>query len=336
VTFQKGKHGVERGRLVGIGLTVAVTGLILVGVWQLSQWRLNPVAQGSRVVGDGFPKTIIDQSGRQVLLPHKPQRIVSVTLATDEILSALVEPSRLLAVTYLAADETISNVPQAAAKVPHTVHADAEQLLALQPDLIFVASYLRPEIVRILQDAALPVFTFQEFESVAAIQGNIRLVAQAVGEERRGAAVVVQMNARLQAVAEQLRGVNLRPRVLYLESGGLTAGAQTSIDDIITHAGGENVAATMGLAGMATLSPEQVVALNPDVMFTGGKSPDNLAELPPFFLHPALRVVDAVQRQRVFVLPRRYLSTISQHIVGGVESLARAMHPHMASSRVLP
>lgn len=325
-----------RGRLVGLLLASVGTTLILAGVWQLSQWRGNSVPPGTRLQGDGFPKVLIDQSGRQVLLPHKPRRIVSATLATDEILLALVEPSRLLAVTYLAVDETISNVPQAAAGVPHTVHADAEQLLALQPDLIFVASYLRPEVVRILQDAALPVFTFQEFESIAAIQGNIRLVAQAVGEETRGEAVVAEMNARLQAVAEPLRGIKARPRALYWEARGLTAGARTSIDDIIAHAGGDNVAASLGLTGMATLSVEQVLALNPEVIFTGGKAPHPAAELPPLLLHPALQVVDAVQQQRVFVLPRRYLSTISQHIVEAVEALARAMHPQMASSRVIP
>jgi iron complex transport system substrate-binding protein len=321
---------------MGLLLVGACTAMILAGVWQLSQWRLAAVPQGSRLQGDGFPKILIDQSGRQVLLPHKPQRIVSVTLATDEILLALVEPSRLLAVTYLAVDETLSNVPQLAASIPHPVYADAEQLLVLQPDLIFVASYLRPEIVRILQEAGLPVFTFQEFESIAAIQGNIRLVAQAVGEEAHGAAVVAEMNARLQAIHARLRGISVRPRVLYLEAGGLTAGRQTSIDDIITHAGGENVAATLGLTGMTTLSVEQVLALNPEVIFTAGESPEPEAGLPPLLLHPALQTLDAMQQQRVFVLPRRYLSTISQYIVEGVESLARVIHPHMASFRALP
>jgi iron complex transport system substrate-binding protein len=321
---------------MGVLLVGVCTALILAGVWYLNRWKTNPVPRGSRLEGDGFPKVLIDQSGRQVLLPHKPRRIVSVTLATDEILLALVDPSRLLAVTYLAVDETISNVPLAAAAIPHTLHADAEPLLALQPDLIFVASYLRPEIVTVLQDAGLPVFTFQEFESIADIQGNIRLVAQAVGEEARGEAVVAEMNTRLQAVAAQLRGLTVRPRVLYWEARGLTAGARTSIDDVIAYAGGENAVAGLGLTGMKTLSAEQVLALNPDVIVTGGKVRNTTAQLPPLFLHPALQVVDAVQQQRVFVLPRRLLSTLSQHIVEGVEAMARVLHPQMASLQVVP
>jgi iron complex transport system substrate-binding protein len=124
--------------------------------------------------------------------------------------------------------------------------------------------------------------------------------------------------------------------VLYWESGGLTAGARTSIDDVIAHAGGDNAVAHLGLTGMKTLSAEQVLALNPDVIVTGGKVREPAAELPMLFLHPALQVVDAVQQQRVFVLPRRLLSTISQHIIEGVEALAQVLHPQMARSQVAP
>jgi hypothetical protein len=87
-----------------------------------------------------------------------------VTLATDEILLALVEPSRLLGVTYLAVDERLSHVTQEAAAVPHKVRADPEQIIAVQPDLVFVASYLRGEFIRLLQAAGLVLFQFQEHE----------------------------------------------------------------------------------------------------------------------------------------------------------------------------
>jgi iron complex transport system substrate-binding protein len=323
-------------RLGGLLLAIGGTALLLGLVWQLRQFGPGPVPQGARLQGEGFPKTLIDQSGRQVLLPHKPQRIASVTLATDEILLALVEPSRLIGVTYLAIDEQVSNVPHLAAMVPHTLHADAEQVIALQPDLVFVASYLRPEVVKILQDTGLPVFQFQEFESIAAIQGNIRLVAQAVGEEVRGEELVAQMNSRLQAVAARLVDIKARPRVLYWESWGLTGGAHTSIDDLITYAGGENLAATLGLTGIVTLSAEQVLAMNPEVIFTGGKSGETADGLPSFLRHPALQVVEAVRHGRAYVLPRRHLVTISHHIIDGVEALARAMHPQMAKLEVSP
>jgi iron complex transport system substrate-binding protein len=320
---------VRRGKLEGILLAGLGTALMLWLIWQLGPLSPGPAPQGTIVHGAGFPKVLVDQRGRQVVLPHKPGRMVSLTLATDEILLALVERSRLLAVTYLAVDESVSNMPQEAAAVPHNIRADAEQILALQPDLVFVASYTRAEVVTRLQDMGLPVFLFQEFESIAAIQENIRLMGQVVGEEARAEGLVTEMKIRLHAVAARLGPVTVRPRVLYWGAGGYTGGAHTSLHDLITHAGGENLAATHGMQGFASLPAEQVLAMNPTVIFTGGPSREAQPGLPALLLHPALQRIDALQDNQAFMLPTRYLGTISHFIVEGVEALARMLHPEL-------
>ena len=317
----------KRGRLGGIVLAGLGSAAALWIVWQLGPSHSGPMLQGTTVQGDGFPKVLTDQSGRQLVLSQKPVRIVSLTLATDEILLALVEPARILAVTHIAVDGTISNMPREAAAVPHKLRVEPEQVIALQPDLVFVASYTRAEVVKLLQDTGLPVFQFAEFESINAIQGNIRLVAQAVGEEARADALIARMNARLEAVASRLAHNPARPRVLYLGARGFTAGAHSSLDDLIRHAGGENLATTYGMMRSGNLSVEQVLAMNPAVIFTGGNRREAPPSLPEFLRHPALQRVDAMIHERVFVLPLRYLVTISQFIVDGVEELARVLHP---------
>jgi iron complex transport system substrate-binding protein len=317
---------VTGARLSGFLLAIAGTMLGLYMLWRFVPLSSTSAPQGSLVQGGGFPKVLVDQTGRRVVLARKPTRIVSVTLATDEILLALVEPARLLAVTYLAEDERVSNMPHEAAAVPHKVWADPEQIIALQPDLVFVASFLRGEIIKLLHEAGLVVFQFQEFDSIAAIQQNIRLVGQVVGEETRAEALVAAMDARLRAVAERLRPITARPRVLYWGARGFTAGRSTSLDDLITHAGGENLTATHGITGFANLAAEQVLAMNPQVLVSGGDSREAHPGLPALLMHPALQGTDALQHGRVFTLPMRYLVTISQFIVDGVEELARVLH----------
>jgi iron complex transport system substrate-binding protein len=313
-------------RLRGLLLSIAATALGFYVLWQAASFSSRSVPQGTRVAGNGFPKVLIDQTGRRVVLPQKPTRIVSVTLATDEILLALVEPSRLLGVTYLAVDERISNMPQEAAAVPHKVRADPEQIISLQPDLVFVASYIRGEFIRLLQASGLVLFQFQEYDSIAEVERNIRLIGQVVGEEARAEALVAGMQARLQALAEQLRPIGTRPRVLYWGSHGYTAGRMTSMDDLITYAGGENLAATYGLIGSANLSAEQVLAMNPQVIVSGSFDQDGQRGMPAALMHPALQETAAVQHGRVYTIPSRYLVTISQFIVDGVEVFARVLH----------
>jgi iron complex transport system substrate-binding protein len=313
-------------RLSGLLLAIAATALGFYVLWQAASFSSPSMPQGTRVTGDGFPKVLIDQTGRRVVLPQKPTRIVSVTLATDEILLALVGPPRLLGVTYLADDGRVSNMTQEAAAVPHKVRADPEQIISLQPDLVFVASFLRGEFIRLLQAAGLVLFQFQDYDSIAEVQQNIRLIGRVVGEEAKAEALVAAMQARLQALAERLRPLGTRPRVLYWGSHGYTAGRMTSIDDLITYAGGENLAATYGITGPASLSAEQVLAMNPQVIVSGSLDQDAQHGLPAALLHPALQGTEAVKRGRVYTVPSRYLVTISQFIVDGVEAFARVLH----------
>jgi iron complex transport system substrate-binding protein len=317
---------VKGTRLSGLLLAIIATALGLYVLWQAASFSSVSMSQGTRVDGDGFPKVLIDQTGRRVVLPQKPARIVSVTLATDEILLALVEPSRLIGVTYLADDERVSNMTQEAAAIPHKVRADPEQIIALQPDLVFVATFLRGEFIRLLQAAGLVLFQFQEYDSIAEIQQNIRLIGQVVGEEARAEALVAAMQARLQALEERLRPIGDRPRVLYWGAHGYTAGRLTSLDDLITHAGGENLAAIYGIIGSANLSAEQVLAMNPQVIVNGSLDQGAQHGLPAGLMHPALQGIDAMQHGRVYTIPSRYLVTISQYIVDGVEEFARMLH----------
>jgi iron complex transport system substrate-binding protein len=317
---------VKGTRLSGLLLAIAATALGFYVLWQAASFSSVSMPPGTRVTGDGFPKVLIDQTGRRVVLPQKPTRIVSVTLATDEILLALVGPPRLVGVTYLADDGRVSNMTQEAAAVPHKVRADPEQIISLQPDLVFVASFLRGEFIRLLQAAGLVLFQFQEYDSIAEVQQNIRLIGRVVGEEAKAEALVAAMQARLQALAEQLQPLGTRPRVLYWGSHGYTAGRMTSIDDLITYAGGENLAATYGITGPANLSAEQVLAMNPQVIVSGSLDQDAQHGLPTALLHPALQGTEAVKRGRVYTVPSRYLVTISQFIVDGVEAFARVLH----------
>jgi cobalamin transport system substrate-binding protein len=317
---------VKGTQLRGLWWAIVATALGFYVLWQATSVSYPALSQGTQVRGDGFPKVLVDQTGRRVVLPRKPTRIVSVTLATDEILLALVEPSRLLGVTYLAVDAHLSNMTQEAAAVPYKIRADPEQIISLQPDLVFVASFLRGEFIRLLQAAGLVLFQFQEYDSIAEVQQNIRLIGQVVGEEAKAEALVVAMQARLQALSAQLRRLETRPRVLYWGSHGYTAGRMTSMDDLITYAGGENLAATYGLIGHANLSAEQVLAMNPQVIVTGSFDRDAQRGMPVALIHPALQGTAAVQSGRVYTIPSRYLVTISQFIVDGVEAFARVLH----------
>jgi len=132
------------------------------------------------------------------------------------------------------------------------------------------------------------------------------------------------MRSRRAELARQLADLPRRPRVLYW-TAGFTSGRTTTTDDIIREAGGVNVAAELGLIGPVEISPEQVIATDPEYILLARWSADERDSR--IENHPLLRELPAVREKRCLVIEGRYLSTVSQHVVAGAEQLARQLHP---------
>ncbi len=272
-----------------------------------------------------FSASAVDGLGNEVTLNAKPQRIVSMTLGTDEILLDLVGPERLIAVTYLAADATTSNIAERPelAQIPNVIQPNPspEQIIALEPDLVFVATFTDSTMIQQLRDAGLPVFAVGFFSSIEAMQQNILTIGDLVGEPEKAAAMVDEMNARLQAIAEAVAGKE-KPSVLYLASDGWVAGSGTTVDDIIVRAGGVNAAAD--LVDWNQVSEEVIIQMDPDYVIL---SPYVTGE--EFINNPVFANLKAVQQGHVMAISDAYMSATSQYIVRGVEEVARFLYPEL-------
>lgn len=261
---------------------------------------------------------------------ERPERIVSATLSTDEILLALLEPGQLLGVTHFALDPAVSNVPARARRVDHAITGEPEQILALEPDVVFADPVGRPETRALLARAGVPLLKVPAVSSLQDIEDNVRWVARFVGEPRRGEALVAQMERTVDDTRERLEGVE-RPRVLLYNRGGFTAGAGTLFDDILRRAGGRNAAAEAGIAGHASLPVERALELDPDVVLTTDYHADgrarSLAGHPPLADDPVWQGARAVREGRVHGLDGRHVLSTSHHAADAVPDVARLLHP---------
>lgn len=262
--------------------------------------------------------------------PFPPRRIVSLTLAADEMLLALAPPARIAALTRLASDPRFSNVVAEARDIPGKVWANGEQVLVFQPDLVIVATYTSATAKRLLREAGIPLLELGRYDSLAAVQENILAVGRAIGELDRAHSLVADMQRRLQRIRQQVEAAP-RPGVVAYAVGGFVAGKGTIFDDMITTAGGHNLATEAGVIRTKKISQETLVALNPDVILVGEDLGDEgfRAQL---LADPTLQTVAAIQTGRVQAIPRAHLGTLSHHIVKGVEAMARALHPRVFSS----
>ena len=257
-----------------------------------------------------------------------PQRIVSLTLAADEILLALIPPQRILGLTYLADDPHYSNVVEAARQVGYKLRSNAEQVIALQPDLIIASAsaYTGVTARSLIRQTGIPLLELPWHASFGGVQKNILAIGRAIGAAQQARALVADMDRQLAAVHDRVDG-SPRPRVLYYFPGGFSAGRGTTVDEMISRAGGLNVATAAGLHGIKQLSQESLISLNPAVILVGG-TPGQPSLRPVLLADPSLADIDAIQTGRVYAVPRRYVGSLSHAIVNGVEAMARLLHPH--------
>ncbi len=276
---------------------------------------------------EAFSVTLTDALGSEITLSKKPARIISLTLGTDEILLDLVGPERLTGVSYLAPTPEVSNIAdnRALAEVENLVEANPEQIIALEPDLVLIASFTDPAVIEQLKGAGLNVFAVGSFVSIEAMQENILTLGTLVGETEKAQQMVEGMNDRLAAIEAKLSEAEGEPpRVLYLSSDGWVAGSATTVDDIIQRAGGANAAAEAGLNDWNQVSEEAIIEMNPDVVILSPFVTDE-----EFRTNPAFAELSAVQNGRVYAPSDKVMSATSQYIVLGVEELAQLLHPDL-------
>jgi iron complex transport system substrate-binding protein len=278
------------------------------------------------VVGTRFPRELRDAAGETLVIASRPKRIVSQALGTDEILLAICEPERIVALSSLAEDGNYSNVVEEARRIAGRTTQGAEQILRLEPDLIFVASYSRAETVQLLKASHAPVFRFANFNSIMDIKENIRTVGKAVGNESEADALIQKLDESL-AAARRLVPPNKTPfRIMSFGQGGFTAGANTTFDEMVRAAGATNVSAENGIDGITKISVEKIIDWQPDFIIVGANQGEFDTVRHKLLADPVIAASRAGLAGRIIVIDNRHFLTVSQYVVHGVEDLAKGMY----------
>jgi iron complex transport system substrate-binding protein len=314
-------------------ILVAVAGAVI-SIEALRRFSSRPAAERPKAQSaadaksSSFPRQVRDGSGQPVTIEARPRRIVSQTLGTDEILLAICSPERIVGLGKFALDPKYSNVVEQARAAGSPVVQNTEEILQLKPDLVFVASYSRAEIVEQLQSAGARVFRLADFDSIEHIEQHIRVIGQATGDDERAAALVAQMERELAAIRARVPAAGIkRPRVMSYSPSGSTAGANTLFDDILHTAGAINVVAENGVQGFRKVSAEQVVEWQPDFIIVGADADKFEETRQQLLANPAVAATEAARAGRIIMVENRSLLTVSQNVVNLVKTLAERLYP---------
>ena len=251
--------------------------------------RLAPAQQSFRALAVAGACACLAAAAADGALPT----VASINLCADQHVLALADPAQILSVSWLAADPHESLFATEAQRYPLN-YGSAEELLTLDPDVVFAGTYTSPFSRALLQRLGRRVIDLAPEASVADIEHNVRLVAAAIGQTERGERLVAGLRADLDRIAthrptRQLATVVVRP-------GGFTVGAGSLADELIALAGLRNVAAEQGLDRWGSLSMETLLRSAPElIVLTEYRSAQpSLANT--VLEHPALTRLGAVRR----------------------------------------
>jgi iron complex transport system substrate-binding protein len=270
-------------------------------------------------------RSLTDPAGRQMQVPADPHRVVALAPSVTEIVFALGRQGRLKGVSRF------SDYPPQAADLPKVgsyVHLDVERIVALRPDLCIGIKDGNPlAVVKQLEDLGIPVFAVNPVDLETAMQ-SIEAIGNLLNAPEKARTIVADMRRRIQRVADICAREAHRPRV-FVQIGIspiVSVGDNTFINQLITLAGGINVAA--GPNPYPRFSVEQVIALAPDVLVISSMARATVFERvkAEWMQWPA---IPAVRHQAVYIAPTNIFDRPTPRLVDGLEQMARYIHPQL-------
>lgn len=274
-----------------------------------------------------------DREGNEIALPAEVSKLISLAPACTQVVMDLGLTDKLIAVdTYSATYwPELAELPQFDMFAP-----DAEQLAALEPDLILLSSmsaFSGGDALEALRKAGVCLAAIPSSESLAAAQDDVRFIAACLGAQDKGEELVAQMQAVIDQVAEIAATITEKKTVFfeisalpYLYSGG----ANTYLDELITTCGAVNVLGDQ--QGWVSVEAESAVALNPDVILTNvNYTDDAVGEI---LGREGWENVTAVKNKAVYSIDNLASSLPNNHLTDALVAVALAVYPDEFASLV--
>jgi len=216
--------------------------------------------------------------------------IVSLNPCTDAILAEVADPDQLLALSHYSRDPASSSMDIALARRFRATSGAVEEVLALRPDVVVAGTFLPPATRQAFARLGIRLVQVPIAGDLAASKAQVTSLAALAGNPERGRA----LNARIEAALAQAAPPPGTPLAAVVwQSGGIVAGDDTLIADLLRHTGFINAAAARGLSQADYLPLERMVADPPQVILAAGSS---RADEDRLLAHPALAGLDATRR----------------------------------------
>lgn len=252
--------------------------------------------------------SITDSNGSQITLDTSAPRVVAAYGSFAE--AWLLAGGELVGVTQDALEQRDLGLPEDIAVVGTVKEPNAEEIIALEPDLVLLASDItaQADIRDVLENAGLACAFFQ-VDTFADYAFMMEQLCAVTGREDLYEENVTQVGQQIEEAQANAALSSTRPNVLLIRA--FSTGIKAKTDDelagaILKDLGAHNIADDHP-SMLEDLSLEEVIAADPDYIFvtTMGDEQKALDYLNGLIQqNPAWSELSAVKEDRYIVLPK--------------------------------
>jgi iron complex transport system substrate-binding protein len=252
-------------------------------------------------------------------------RIASINLCTDQLLVTLADPEQILGLSPYARDP-FRSWDKDKAKAFRLLSGEAEDVLALQPDVVVAGRFTKRATRELLKDKGLKVIEFDPARSLDDVKKQLRQMGALVKHPERAEAEIAKLDT---AIAQAHAAVQRKPlRVLAVSRRGWVSGGENLTTSLLSAVGLRNAGGELGLKAGGFASLEAIVTLRPDLLLVTDSTDFAEDEGRAFLLHPALEKFYPASKR--LVLPERLTACGGPTMVEALDRLTTEI------SRVAP
>jgi iron complex transport system substrate-binding protein len=235
-------------------------------------------------------------------------RLISIGGALTEIIYLLKADTELVGV------DTTSIYPTEAIRLPnvgYTRSLSTERILALRPTQLIATEDAGPPIVlRQIVDAGIPLSILPSSYQLKDVIDRVRTIGELVHKADASKALTSRLVLEWKNAQERVANSKINnTRVLFILSQNpsqlMVGGEKTSAAAMIAYAGARN--AISGLSGFKPLTPEAVIAANPDVILLTDQGMKAVGGIGGVMHFPGVKQTRAGKEQKIISLEAMYL-----------------------------
>lgn len=250
-----------------------------------------------------YPKKLVDQIGREVIVDKEPESIVSGYYISTSTLIALDQEDKLVGI-----ENDADKRPVYGYAAPHLLQVpslgtvkefDLEECAILNPDLVVIPTKLEG-IIPSLEELGMTVLVVNP-ENEELLQEMILLLGEATGSRNIAERLCFYMEDKLQNVEERI--LNEEKPEVYLAGNSsflTTAGNLMYQNSLIENAGAVNAASEIDDTYWAETSYEQILAWNPEYIIIAADANYTIEDI---LNDKNLASCEAVKNRQVYQLP---------------------------------